>query len=110
MKSPDASAVSKQRLEGGTKTVWRNMKSPDASAVSKQRLEEDLWRDLVNNPANWWDNRSDKPTLKHPDFKNKDSGQALWIGTKSPRWAVDALPSLNFKGGSKGTRKETLLS
>jgi hypothetical protein len=39
MKSPDASAVSKQRLEGGTKTVWRNMKSPDASAVSKQRLE-----------------------------------------------------------------------
>ncbi|XP_020397618.1 protein OSB2, chloroplastic-like isoform X1 [Zea mays] len=94
----------------GTSTNWRNMKSPDASAVSKQRLEEDLWRDLVNNPANWWDNRSDKPTLKHPDFKNKDSGQALWIGTKSPRWAVDALPSLNFKGGSKGTRKETLLS
>lgn len=51
-----------------------------------------------------------QPTLKHPDFKNKDSGQALWIGTKSPQWAVDALPSLNFKGGSKGTRKETLLS
>jgi len=51
-----------------------------------------------------------QPTPKHPDFKNKNSGQGLWIGTKSPQWARDALPSLKFKGGSKGTRKETLLS
>ncbi|OEL23069.1 Protein OSB4, chloroplastic [Dichanthelium oligosanthes] len=93
-----------------TSTNWSKFrKSPDASAVSKQ--EEELWRDLVDNPANWWDNRTDKLTPKHPDFKNKDSGKGLWIGTKSPQWAVDALPSLKFKGGSKGTRKqETLLS
>jgi hypothetical protein len=38
-------------------------------------------------------------TPKHPDFKHKESGKGLWIGTKSPQWAVDVLPSLNFKGG-----------
>lgn len=96
----------------GASTNWmKYRKSSDSSATSKQKLEEDLWRDLMNNPANWWDNRTDKPTPKHPDFKNKDSGQGLWIGSKSPQWAIDALPSLKFgKGGGKGTRKETLLS
>jgi len=52
-----------------------------------------------------------QPTPKYPDFKHKDSGKALWIGTRSPQWAVDALPRLKFNGGSKGARKkETLLS
>ncbi|CAO2196255.1 unnamed protein product [Urochloa humidicola] len=100
-------------MQKGTSTNWSKFrKSPDASATSKQKLEEEeLWRDLLDNPANWWDNRTDKRTPKHPDFKHKDTGKALWIGFKSPQWAVDALPSLNFKGGSKGTRKqETLLS
>ncbi|XP_066315845.1 protein OSB4, chloroplastic-like isoform X2 [Miscanthus floridulus] len=104
-------ATERKNKPFGTGTNWmKPRKSPDASATSKQKLEEDLWRDLVDNPANWWDNRADKPTPKHPDFRNSNSGQGLWIGTKSPRWAIDALPSLKFKGGSKGTRKETLLS
>ncbi|XP_062208077.1 protein OSB3, chloroplastic/mitochondrial-like isoform X2 [Phragmites australis] len=96
----------------GAGTNWMKFrKSPDASAVSKQKLEADLWRDLVDNSENWWDNRSDKLTSKHPDFKHKESGQALWINTKSPQWAIAALPSLKFKGASTGTRKqETLLS
>ncbi|TVU00978.1 hypothetical protein EJB05_53575, partial [Eragrostis curvula] len=96
----------------GFGTNWRSVqKSQDTSALPKHKLEEDLWRDLVNNPANWWDNRSDKRTPKHPDFKHRESGKALWIGTKSPQWVVDALPSLKFKGASKGTRsQETLLS
>jgi hypothetical protein len=52
-----------------------------------------------------------QPTPNYPDFKHKDSGKALWIGTRSPQWAVDALPPLKFKGGNKGARKqETLLS
>uniref|UniRef100_A0A0A9FFP6 Uncharacterized protein n=1 Tax=Arundo donax TaxID=35708 RepID=A0A0A9FFP6_ARUDO len=96
----------------GTGTNWSKFRnSPDASAVSKQKLEEELWRDLVDNPGNWWDNRSDKFTPKHPDFKHKESGNALWIGTKSPQWAISALPSLKFKRASTGSRKqETLLS
>nr|CAB3479427.1 unnamed protein product [Digitaria exilis] len=99
----------------GTVANWSKFrKSPDASALSKQKPEEEeLWRDLLDNPVNWWDNRTDKRTPKSPDFKHKESGEALWIGSKSPQWAVDALPSLKFKGGSnsKGTRRqETLLS
>lgn len=27
-------------------------------------LLEDLWRDLMDNPANWWDNRTDKVCIK----------------------------------------------
>ncbi|KAL6613810.1 hypothetical protein ACP70R_036080 [Stipagrostis hirtigluma subsp. patula] len=86
-------------------------KSPDASAMSKQKIEEDLWRDLVDNSENWWDNRSDKHSPKSPDFKHSESGKALWIGTRSPKWAIDELSSLKFKTASKGPRRqETLLS
>jgi len=106
-------AASKEDKPYSTGTNWSKFrKSPDASAVSKLKPgEEELWRDLLDNPENWWDNRTDKPTPKYPDFKHKDSGKALWIGTRSPQWAVDALPRLKFNGGSKGARKkETLLS
>ncbi|PUZ53006.1 hypothetical protein GQ55_5G019600 [Panicum hallii var. hallii] len=106
-------AASKEDKPYRTGKNWSKFrKSPDASAVSKLKPgEEELWRDLLDNPANWWDNRTDKPTPNYPDFKHKDSGKALWIGTRSPQWAVDALPPLKFKGGNKGARKqETLLS
>ncbi|GJN16747.1 hypothetical protein PR202_gb03768 [Eleusine coracana subsp. coracana] len=93
----------------GFGTNWAARKSQDTSTVSKHKVEEDLWRDLVDNPANWWDNRLDKRTSKHPDFKHKESGKGLWIGTRTPQWAVDALPSLKFKGANKRLQ-ETLLS
>uniref|UniRef100_M8CTY6 Protein OSB3, chloroplastic/mitochondrial n=1 Tax=Aegilops tauschii TaxID=37682 RepID=M8CTY6_AEGTA len=46
---------------------------------------------------------------KAPDFKHKDTGEALWLSPKTPSWVTDALPPV--KGGSKGARRpETLLS
>ena len=57
-----------------------------------------LWRSaLIDNPGEWWDNRTDKRNPKAPDFKAKNNGPkvdgqpaALWIDSKDkPDW-VDA--------------------
>ncbi|XP_078179487.1 protein OSB3, chloroplastic/mitochondrial-like isoform X2 [Carex rostrata] len=60
-------------------------------AVSKDAL----WKDLVDNPQKWQDNRSNKVKPNHPDFKHKDTGEALWIGKTTPRWVLENLPSEN---------------
>ncbi|KAF0926777.1 hypothetical protein E2562_027388 [Oryza meyeriana var. granulata] len=92
-------------------TNWAR-KSQDASSMSKQKLQGDLWRDLVDNPGKWWDNRSDKRSIKSPDFKHKENGTGLWIGSQTPKWALDVLPPAKPpKTPFQGDRKqETLLS
>ena len=54
-----------------------------------------LWRSaLIDNPGEWWDNRTDKRNPKAPDFKAKNNGPkidgqpaALWIDSKDkPAW------------------------
>lgn len=44
---------------------------------------EEQWRDCVlDNPNDWFDNRSSKTNPKAPDFKHKSAGVALWLN----RW------------------------
>lgn len=62
----------------------------------KQRTREESWKDLVQNPDKWWDNRSDKRNLKAPDFKHKETGEALWLN-ESPTWVLSELPPLKKK-------------
>ncbi|GAA0158816.1 DNA metabolism protein [Lithospermum erythrorhizon] len=65
---------------------------------------EDSWKSLVENPDKWWDNRSRKTNLKAPDFKHKETGEALWLNS-SPEWALSQLPpsknEQNFAAGNK---------
>uniref|UniRef100_A0A0E0CCY7 Uncharacterized protein n=1 Tax=Oryza meridionalis TaxID=40149 RepID=A0A0E0CCY7_9ORYZ len=68
----------------------------------------ELWQDLVDNPGKWWDNRSDKPSIKYPDFKHKENGTPLWIGSQTPKWAIDALPPA--KPSKAPFKQETFLS
>ncbi|PRQ29990.1 putative primosome PriB/single-strand DNA-binding protein [Rosa chinensis] len=51
------------------------------------------WKDLVENPDKWWDNRLQKRNAKAPDFKHKETGEALWLNS-SPAWAIPMLPPL----------------
>ncbi|KAI7733575.1 hypothetical protein M8C21_005177, partial [Ambrosia artemisiifolia] len=51
----------------------------------------DSWKHLIENPNKWWDNRVNKKNVKGPDFKNKDSGEGLWL-TDAPSWALSDLP------------------
>ncbi|CAH2078481.1 unnamed protein product [Thlaspi arvense] len=59
--------------------------------IVKQLKGEESWRDLVQNPDKWWDNRIDKRNAKAPDFKHKETGEALWLN-ESPTWVLPKLP------------------
>lgn len=52
---------------------------------------DESWNDLIENPNKWWDNRSDKATVRHPDFRHKDTGKGLWLN-RAPQWAMHKLP------------------
>ncbi|KAL3646740.1 hypothetical protein CASFOL_009284 [Castilleja foliolosa] len=54
---------------------------------------EESWKSLVDNPSKWWDNRLDKRNPRAPDFKNKETGEGLWL-SDSPDWAISGLPQL----------------
>jgi single-strand DNA-binding protein len=71
--------------------------APSAAAAPQAGGEkDDLWRDCVENPDAWWDNRSRKAepggNPRYPDFKHKESQTPLWIESRdTPAWAAEAL-------------------
>ncbi|KAI5002132.1 hypothetical protein ZWY2020_026782 [Hordeum vulgare] len=96
----------------GTNTGWSKFKPSQAASPEKQKKEAESWQNLVESPQSWWDNRVDKRSPKAPDFKHKDTGEALWLSPRTPSWVTDALPPVKggSKGGGGGRRPETLLS
>jgi len=46
---------------------------------------------------------------KAPDFKHKETGEGLWLGS-SPSWVLDKLPPVKPKKGVETDRKSTLVS
>ncbi|KAH9795894.1 protein OSB2 [Citrus sinensis] len=67
--------------------------------VKKSKVD-DLWKDLVENPDKWWDNRLDKKSEKGPDFKHKETGKPLWLNY-SPAWVTSQLPPVKSTVKSK---------
>ncbi|XP_060676368.1 protein OSB2, chloroplastic [Ziziphus jujuba] len=62
---------------------------------------EELWQAFFANPLEWWDNRRTKRNPKYPDFKHKDTGEALWIeGRYNPPWVKAQLAILDARMGS----------
>jgi len=58
--------------------------------------KEALWRSLAEEPDTWWDNRDRKAqpgaNPRSPDFKHKESGEALWIESRdTPAWVLETL-------------------
>lgn len=61
----------------------------------------ELWQAFFANPGEWWDNRRNKRNPKAPDFKHKDTGEALWIdGRSTPPWVKSQLEILDMRMGS----------
>nr|XP_043609988.1 protein OSB2, chloroplastic-like [Erigeron canadensis] len=59
---------------------------------------EELWQAYFANPDEWWDNRKNKKSPKHPDFKHKDTGEALWVeGRYNPSWVESQLSVLDSR-------------
>ncbi|XP_020580368.1 protein OSB2, chloroplastic-like [Phalaenopsis equestris] len=70
--------------------------SVDAAKLTKSKFaksasHDHLWKRLIENPKQWWDNRSSKLKPTYPDFKHKDDGDALWLNS-APSWVLSMLP------------------
>ncbi|OWM86867.1 protein OSB2, chloroplastic-like [Punica granatum] len=65
----------------------------DNTRPVKENKGDEAWKDLVENPEKWWDNRSNKPKSTYPDFKHKETREALWLDS-SPSWVLSKLPPL----------------
>ncbi|RRT81566.1 hypothetical protein BHE74_00008267 [Ensete ventricosum] len=73
---------------------------------------EKLWQAFFANPVDWWDNRKNKVAElsslqflqrnpKYPDFKHKDTGEALWIDSmNNPHWVKSQLAILDSRMSS----------
>jgi hypothetical protein len=55
----------------------------DLPSKRPSHIDADVWRDLQDNPDDWYDNRAKKKSGKFsanaPDFKNKDTDEAVWL-------------------------------
>jgi hypothetical protein len=46
-----------------------------------------FWLDLLYYPENWHDNRPQTGDSRKPDFKHKESNQALWLDAETAKQA-----------------------
>ncbi|KAI7754597.1 hypothetical protein M8C21_003725 [Ambrosia artemisiifolia] len=71
---------------------------------------EELWQAFFANPADWWDNRKNKRSPNYPDFKHKDTGEALWVeGRFNPSWVKSQLSVLDSRMESNAnTRSDSM--
>jgi len=68
--------------------------------------KEALWRSLAEAPDTWWDNRDRKSqpgaNPRSPDFKHKETGEALWVESRdTPAWVLETLG-----GGAQQSRQQ----
>ncbi|CAA2978380.1 protein OSB4, chloroplastic-like [Olea europaea var. sylvestris] len=73
--------------------VFRAKQVQYGQGIKRDGKGDDSWKNLVENPDKWWDNRSNKRNPKQPDFKHKETGEVLWLN-RSPDWALSRLPPL----------------
>ncbi|XP_075502279.1 protein OSB2, chloroplastic-like [Primulina tabacum] len=83
------------KLEFDVKPVYAKKQPAGPTSDERKREErgDDSWKNLVENPDKWWDNRSNKKNPKAPDFKHKETGEVLWLN-RTPDWALSRLPPL----------------
>lgn len=83
------------KVEFDVKPIYAKTQPAGPWTDERKRNEkgDGSWKNLVENPDKWWDNRSDKKNPKGPDFKHKETGEVLWL-SKSPDWALSKLPPL----------------
>lgn len=61
---------------------------PATGRMSPER-EVELWAELQSNQASFWDNRFNKRNPKAPDYKHKQTGEALWLSSRgAPEWTA----------------------
>ncbi|XP_044510186.1 protein OSB1, mitochondrial-like [Mangifera indica] len=66
-----------------------------------------LWQLYFSNPYEWWDNRKNKLSPRMPDFKHKDTREALWLEPNDPPWIKKQLQLLDSKMAEQGLQSHT---
>ncbi|ONI32841.1 hypothetical protein PRUPE_1G389600 [Prunus persica] len=92
-----------QHGQGSSSKTYEEPQSDGGGAVSekyKDRLH--LWQVFFANPYEWWDNREDKLNPRQPDFKHKDTGEALWLSPGDPPWIKRQLELLDTRMAQQG--------
>ncbi|CAA7048070.1 unnamed protein product [Microthlaspi erraticum] len=78
--------------------VWVTKQLESFDQREPKHDEIHLWQALFADPDEWWDNRRNKTNPKQPDFKHKDTGEALWLDSSdTPAWITSQLESLDEK-------------
>ncbi|KAJ7528371.1 hypothetical protein O6H91_15G000800 [Diphasiastrum complanatum] len=58
---------------------------------------EQLWQEFFLDPSQWWDNRLNKNSPRHPDFKHKRTLEVLWVdGWLNPSWVKEKMASMTL--------------
>lgn len=78
------------------------LSNSDESNAEKYENRLHLWQMFFANPHEWWDNRKNKVNSKSPDFKHKDTGEALWINIEDPPWITKQLELYDSRSVRKG--------
>ena len=85
----DAGVVRDLPQEQAARAAPKRAASKPQAAAAGTADRTAMWRDLLDNPQGWFDNRTDKRNPKAPDFKAKNSnqydGQGLWLD-KAPEF------------------------
>ncbi|KAL8513709.1 hypothetical protein ACS0TY_012993 [Phlomoides rotata] len=90
--------VSPVSLYNGDSNSVTTGKKQNFNSANSTGSTEELWQAYFANPTEWWDNRKNKRSPNYPDFKHKDTGEALWVeGRYNPAWVKSQLAVLDSK-------------
>ncbi|XXG58190.1 hypothetical protein AAC387_Pa04g0565 [Persea americana] len=100
-----------RQMDIGVKMTW--CKESKESNLPKNSYSADKaeasWKDLLENPNNWWDNRSTKFNPKSPDFKHKVTGEISPVFCIRATLSLDLLQHTQERSGISGMRKNEAL-
>ncbi|UPR00756.1 single-stranded DNA-binding protein [Chloropicon primus] len=83
-------------FQGGLGGKYSPSGGRGGGAVASKDLEG-RWAALFCSPGDFWDNRATKKNPRAPDFKHKETGEALWIESRgTPAWVASSLKELDM--------------
>jgi len=92
-------AASANQQGGGSSWNGGGRSSFGGGSVQSKDIEG-RWAALFCSPDDFWDNRATKRNPKAPDFKHKETGEALWVESRStPSWVASSLKELDLNVG-----------
>ncbi|XP_054802653.1 protein OSB1, mitochondrial-like isoform X3 [Prosopis cineraria] len=91
-------ALTNNRESDSVMTAFISDRKGNSGATNNTGSAEELWQLFFANPEEWWDNRKKKRNPKYPDFKHKDTGEALWVeGRSNPPWVKSQLEIMDAR-------------